>query len=34
VKVKREKIEVPSVTYEVKVLTGNIRVGYINISII
>lgn len=34
VKIKREKIEVPSVTYEVKELTWWIKVGYINISII
>ncbi len=34
VKIKREKIEVPSVTYEVKELTGWVKVWYINISII
>ena len=34
VKVRREKIEVPSVTYEVKELTWWIKIWYINISII
>jgi len=34
VKIKREKIVVPSVTYEVYTLTGWIKVWYINISII